>query len=152
MNEYRMEHIFTLDATVEAPEVIGPVADGLRLNAYISGGSLSGPRLNGTLRPVGADWLRVRTDGVGLVDARTTFELDDGALIYAQYTGVCDLGEAAYESLLAGRFPGPATVRAAGKLHCAAPAHGWINRHQFVVIGAGDFGELRVRHDFYALA
>lgn len=64
MFEYRLEHIFSYSATLKnPPEVIGPVPGGIRANFYITGGEISGPRLRGTLRPVGGDWLTVRPDG-----------------------------------------------------------------------------------------
>ena len=40
-----------------------------------------------TLRPVEADWLTIRCDGVVALDVRATIEIHDGALIYLTYTG-----------------------------------------------------------------
>ncbi|MDQ6676125.1 MAG: DUF3237 domain-containing protein [Acidobacteriota bacterium] len=48
------------------PEVVGPLPDGIRATAYILGGEADGPRLRGTVLPVGGDWILLRTDGVGL--------------------------------------------------------------------------------------
>jgi hypothetical protein len=66
-------------ATLREPEVIGQLPEGLRLNFYITGGSFEGPNCKGTLLPVGADWLTIRTDGIGILDVRATFKTDDGA-------------------------------------------------------------------------
>ena len=55
-------------------------------------GEIRGPRCTGKVPPVGADWLLIRKDGVGLVDVRATMEMKDGALVYAAYTGVLDPG------------------------------------------------------------
>jgi hypothetical protein len=67
MFEYRLEHIFSYVATLKnPPEVIGPVPGGIRVNFYVVGGEISGPRLRGKVRSVGGDWFTVRTDGVGI--------------------------------------------------------------------------------------
>jgi hypothetical protein len=44
--------------------------------------------MRGRLRPVGGDWLLIRTDGVGVLDVRATLELDNGAMIYTTYGGL----------------------------------------------------------------
>ena len=67
------------------------------MNLHITGGELTGPKVHGKLRPVGADWLTIRTDGVSILDVRATIETQDEALIYSSYTGVGDLGEDGYD-------------------------------------------------------
>ncbi len=71
-----LEHVCSYWATLTPPEVIGPVAEGIRANFYVTSGEVSGPKMQGRLRPVGGDWLLVRTDGVGVLDVRATMELD----------------------------------------------------------------------------
>jgi hypothetical protein len=66
MFEYRLEHITSYNATLAEPEVIGPVAEGLRLSIYATGGAVTGPKVLGEVRPVGADWLTVRRDATSL--------------------------------------------------------------------------------------
>ncbi|GAA97959.1 uncharacterized protein L969DRAFT_42923 [Mixia osmundae IAM 14324] len=58
-----------------------------------SGGSLSGPRIQGRLLPGGANWLTSSNDlAVGtrtfLLDTRDVIETDDGAIICQQINGV----------------------------------------------------------------
>src|SRR6185503_14135752 len=82
MNEYSLEHVLSFTGIGEAaPEMIGAVPEGLRVNFYNAGGTVGGPRIRGKVRPVGGDWMTVRPDGVAVVDVRVTFETDDGALI-----------------------------------------------------------------------
>ena len=102
MIDYTLEHIFSYNATLAPPEVIGPLPEGIRVNVYATGGEVRGPRLQGKIRPVGGDWLTVRQDGVGILDVRATIELHDGALIYITYTGVIDLGADGYQQFLQG--------------------------------------------------
>jgi len=51
MIDYRLEHLFSYDAFLDT-ELIGPVAEGLRINVYVKRGQISGPKLRGKLRPV----------------------------------------------------------------------------------------------------
>jgi Protein of unknown function (DUF3237) len=63
MIEHRLEHIMSYTAKLSDPEVIGPVPEGIRVNIYVTGGEISGPKLSGKSRSVGADWLTIRRDG-----------------------------------------------------------------------------------------
>lgn len=152
MYDYQLEHIFSYSATLQAPpEVIGPTPAGLRVNFYITGGRATGPRVNGALRPVGGDWLTIRTDGVGILDVRATIETDDGALIYAAYTGVGDLGEGGYERFLQGDLPDKVPLRLTPRFLTAHPKYQWINRVQCVNIGDVNLTTFEVNYDVYAL-
>jgi Protein of unknown function (DUF3237) len=84
-------------AKLTEPEVIGPLPEGIRINIYVAGGEISGPKLSGKRRPVGADWLTIRRDGIGVLDVRATMETTEDALIYLSYFGSVDLGETGYE-------------------------------------------------------
>ena len=96
-HKYELEHIFSFGAALESPpEAIGPVAEGIRVNFYCQGGEVTGPKLQGRCRSVGGDWLTIRTDGVAILDVRTTLESHDGALIAITYSGVTDLGNDGY--------------------------------------------------------
>ena len=98
MFDYNLEHLFSYTVTLDTPEVIGPVPEGIRVNLHLTGGELNGPKVYGKVRPVGADWLTIRTDGVGILDVRATIETqEEEALIYSSYTGVGDLGEDGYD-------------------------------------------------------
>jgi hypothetical protein len=86
--DYNLEHLFSYTVTLDQPEVIGPVSEGIRVNLYITGGEVNGPQVHGKVRPLGADWLTIRTDGVGILDVRAAIETQEEALIYSSYTGV----------------------------------------------------------------
>ena len=55
--------------------------------APVTGGTFSGPRLNGTVRDGGADWI-TQVSGHSSLDVRITLDTDDGAIIYMTYKGV----------------------------------------------------------------
>jgi hypothetical protein len=103
--ELQLEHICSYWATLSAPEVIGPLAEGVRIHVYVTDGEVFGPKMRGRFRRVGGDWLTLRPDGVGILDVRATLELEDGALIYTTYSGVADLGPDGYKRFLDGNPP-----------------------------------------------
>ncbi len=84
--------------------MIGPVAEGIRANFYALGGEMTGPKLKGKCRAAGGDWLTVRTDGVAILDVRTTLETHDGALIAIAYSGVGDIGPDGYQRFIEGKL------------------------------------------------
>lgn len=55
--------------------------------APVTGGTFGGPRLKGTVRNGGADWI-TQVSGHSSLDVRITLDTDDGAIIYMTYTGV----------------------------------------------------------------
>jgi hypothetical protein len=151
MLDYRLEHILSYSATLKAPEVIGPLPEGIRANFYVTGGNLQGPRVNGQVLPVGGDWLTIRTDGVGILDVRATFETHDGALIYTAYSGVVDVGEDGYQKFLQQDLPPFMSLRIVPRYHTTHPDYLWLNRIQCLGIGQVDMARLEVRYDVYAV-
>jgi hypothetical protein len=146
-----MEHIFSYEAvTALPPEIIGPVAQGFRLNAYFVEGTVSGPKVNGKIIPVGGDFITVRTDGVGDIDVRLTIQTDDEALIYQTNTGVLELGENGYEDLMNQNMQGIPQIRACIRFQTAHPKYQWLNRKQCIGIGQTPT-EGKVEYDVYAL-
>jgi hypothetical protein len=152
MFDYRLEHIMSYNATLAAPEIIGPLPEGLRVNFYVTGGEVTGPRVFGKVRPVGADWLTLRKDGVGLLDVRATIETNDGALIYVTYPGIIDLGENGYQDFLEGRPPASGTpIRTSPRCMTSHPNYAWLNRLHCVGIGQAFIERLEVAYDVYAV-
>ena len=129
---YQREHIVSFGATLESPEVIGPVAEGLRANFYCKGGEATGPKLQGKTRAVGGDWLTVRTDGVVILDVRTTLETHDGALISISYSGVADMGDDGHQHFLEGKLPQCLTLHIVPRCQTAHPGYIWLNRIQCI--------------------
>lgn len=86
-----LKHTFlmqmALNVNANQAHVIGTIGRYNRMIATISGGSFSGPYLNGHVLPGGADWVLMGSDGSMEIDVRTTLQTDDGALIYLQYKG-----------------------------------------------------------------
>jgi hypothetical protein len=152
MFKYELEHICSYSATLRQPmEVIGETPLGLRINAYIAGGEVSGPRLRGKILGVGADWLTIRTDGVGMLDVRATMETQDGALIYVAYNGVMDFGPDGYQRVVAGNPPARIAIQAVPRFLTAHPEYLWLNRLQCLNVGMADFAASTVTYDTYVV-
>jgi hypothetical protein len=151
--DYRLEHLFSYRLGFHLPpEVIGPTPDGFRVTFYLSGGEIAGPRLNGRILPVGADWLIVRPDGVATLDLRTTFETNDGVLIHAPFTALLDLGPTGYDDWLAGKLAADGTgFRSVPRYATAHPDYTWLNRIQCLGIGQVIPSRAEARCDVYAV-
>jgi Protein of unknown function (DUF3237) len=74
------ELIFTITAECTPPEEMGVIDGGQGRMIPIVGGSVSGPKFNGTVMP-GADWAIMREGGLATVDARYAIKADDGTII-----------------------------------------------------------------------
>ena len=151
MFDYSLEHNFSYTATLSPPEVIGPLPEGVRVNFYVTGGEIKGPKVYGKFRPVGADWLLLRTDGVGILDVRATIETREEALIYAAYSGVLDLGEEGYDRFLRGELPLTVPLRVVPRFLTAHPDLQWLNRLQCLGIGEFNAQRLEVSYDAYGV-
>lgn len=111
---------------------------------------MHGPKVTGTIAPVGADWLLIRRDGVAILDVRATLQTHDGALIYAPFTGVADLGPDGYEKFLRGELPTRVSIRAVPRFQTSHPSYLWLNRLQCLNVGDIETATGIVQYDVYA--
>lgn len=79
-----MELLYRYEATLEPPAPVGPVAGGIRIDIEFRGELVGGMLAGG--RGWGSEYLLQRSDGVGVIDARDTFEIPGGYL-HAQAKG-----------------------------------------------------------------
>ena len=81
--------VYRLQAVLGEPLDLGDVSQGHRRIVPQTGGTFSGPELNGSLVPgVSADWQIILPDGTVLADIRYRLQTDNGALLYVQARGV----------------------------------------------------------------
>lgn len=73
--------VFTLHVDLAEPIEVGQVPAGHRRIIPITGGTVDGPELSGTILPGGADWNLAGTDGSVRLWARYDFRTDDGAIV-----------------------------------------------------------------------
>ena len=85
----RLTQVYRLEATLAQPLDLGETGQGHRRIVPLTGGTFTGPELNGKLLPgASADWQIVLPDGTALGDIRYTLETDGGDLLYVQSRGV----------------------------------------------------------------
>ncbi len=115
----------------------------------ILGGDVSGPRLQGRILPVGADYQILRADGVAELHARYVIETPQGARVYIENSGLRHGPAEAIERLNRGEAVDPALIyfRTTAKFETSDEGFFWLARHIFV--GAGVRHPDRVQISLY---
>jgi muconolactone delta-isomerase len=131
----RLTKIYRLEATLGQALDVGDIAPGRRRIVPLTGGTFTGPELNGKLLPgVSADWQIVLSDGTALGDIRYTLQTDAGDLLYVQSRGVrhgsaevlARLGRG--ENVDASEY----TFRTSTQIETAAADLDWLNKGIFI--------------------
>jgi hypothetical protein len=133
-----LTRIYRLEATLGAPLDLGDVAQGHRRIVPLTGGTFTGPELNGTLLPgASADWQIALPDGTALANIRYTLKTDDGHLLYVQSRGVRHGSADVLERLARGEDVDASeyTFRTLTQIETAAPALDWLNKGVFIGVG-----------------
>lgn len=122
---------------VDAILTPGGTPGAVRRIGTISGGTIEGERLGGTILPGGSDWQIERGDGAILLDARFVVRTHDGALLAITYTGIRHGPPDVMARLGRGEAVDPADYyfRIVPSFMTSDPRYGWLNR--IVAIGAG---------------
>jgi len=133
----RLTKIYRLEATLGQAWEVGDVAPGRRRIVPLTGGTFTGPELNGKLLPgASADWQIVMADGTALGDIRYTLQTDRGDLLYVQSRGVrhgsadvlARLGRG--EDVDASEY----TFRTSTQIEAAAADLDWLNKGVFISV------------------
>src|ERR1700712_456964 len=83
------QHIFSAHLDVGTPSYVRNGPEGTKLIVAITGGTITGDRINGIIVPnSGGDWVSVGANGSMRIDVRFTIQTDDDATIYVSYRGV----------------------------------------------------------------
>jgi hypothetical protein len=135
----RLTRVYRLEATVAQPLDLGDIAQGHRRIVPLTGGTFTGPQLNGKLLPgASADWQIVLPDGTALGDIRYTLQTDAGDLLYVQSRGVRHGRAEVLERLGRGEDVDASeyTFRTSTQIETAAPDLDWLNKGVFISVGA----------------
>jgi hypothetical protein len=133
-----LRKVYRLEATLGAPLDLGEVAQGHRRIVPQTGGTFTGPELNGKLLPgASADWQIVLPDGTALGDIRYTLQTDGGDLLYVQSRGVRHGSVEVLARLARGEDvdAGEYTFRTSTQIETAAPELDWLNKGVFISVG-----------------
>ncbi len=84
-----MKYVFTI-TTVRIGEVTsaGEIGHGVRRIIPILGGEVRGEGVNGKIRALAPIFWIIRPNELIELEAKTTFETDDGAVVYVENTGI----------------------------------------------------------------
>ncbi|HEY1779683.1 MAG TPA: DUF3237 domain-containing protein [Roseiarcus sp.] len=132
-----LTHVADVLVEVGEPIAIGETPQGLRRVVPITGGTLRGKRLSGTILAGGADFQIIGRDGFTRLEARYVLRLDDGALIYVDNRGVRFGPPEVMERITRGEPVDPAQVyfRSTPRFETPAPAYQWLTRPLFIASG-----------------
>jgi uncharacterized protein DUF3237 len=136
--EPRLTRVYRLEAALGEPLDLGDVSQGHRRIIPLTGGTFTGPELNGRLLPgVSADWQIVVRDGTTLGDIRYTLQTDDGALLYVQSRGVRHGSAEVLARLGRGDDVDASeyTFRTSTQIESASRDLDWLNKGVFISVG-----------------
>lgn len=148
-NPIQLTPLFELDLEIGAIHTVGATPMGQRVIADLGGGTFSGDRLSGKVRPSGGDWGLFMPDGTLRVDGRCCLEVDDGALVYGIYKGrwkiepetMARLGEPG------GVDPSEYRLRITFEFETASTAYDWLN--QIMAVAGGRKTDAGIAYSVY---
>jgi hypothetical protein len=127
--ELRPEYLMTLEVMMDIPQLVGA-----RRVVNVTGGTLRGPKINGTLVSPSGDWLYNMPDGSSRLDVRLMVKTDDNELIFMEYGGVMAFPKEAAERLNKGEVVTHADgyFMVAPRFTTASTKYAWLNHVQAV--------------------
>ena len=137
MTPPQLAFLFEAQVHVAAPIEMGPGPNGAHRVIPITGGTVTGPRVNGIVLPGGADWQWIRPDGAAEIEARYIIETNDGARISVVNRGLRHGPPAVLQRLAAGLPVDRAEYyfRTTPVFQTAAPRYEWLTKSVFVATG-----------------
>ncbi|MFZ0384923.1 MAG: DUF3237 domain-containing protein [Solirubrobacteraceae bacterium] len=136
--EPRLTKVYRLEATLAEPLDLGDTSHGHRRIVPLTGGTFSGPEINGKLLAgASADWQILLPDGTALGDIRYTLQTDRGDLLYVQSRSVRHGSAEVLARLAHGEDVDASeyTFRTSTQIETAAPALDWLNQGIFISVG-----------------
>jgi hypothetical protein len=132
-----LAYVFSIRVEAARPVEQGEVDGGRRRFIGITGGTVYGPRLRGTVMPGGGDWQTIMPDGLTRLDARYQIKTDDGAVVEVSTPGVRVADPAVVARLAKGEDVDPSLYYFRVSPTFAAPAGklDWLRRATFVARG-----------------
>ena len=149
----RTEFLFKYYVNLGEGLEVGEGPYGKSLIVEVNGGGFEGENFNGKIRDAGcADWLTME-DKFGHLDVRATFETNDGAFIYVQYSGLLELTPAIQEALKTGKGEtefGDQYFFTHISMQTGDPRYDWVNH--VLCVGEGRERIGRVEYNVYKIA
>ncbi len=133
-----LSHVCDLTVELDPIREMGQGRGGARRIIPIVGGLMEGPRLQGRVLNVGADWQTVFADGLAELDTRYALETHDGAVIEIQNYGLRHGPPEVMARVAAGEPVAPSAyyMRTHARMETGDARYAWVNRTLFVGTGA----------------
>jgi Protein of unknown function (DUF3237) len=146
-----LEFLAAVSIKFDRPDFIGETPEGVRVDYYALEGTVTGPRLNGTVVPRSNDHLFVRPDGIGVVQVRAAVRTNDGAMLEIEYKGNIELGEDGYARALKQQFAPTPSLVICPRILTGHPKYRWLNRVQCLAIGRVTLADLTLEYDAFTV-
>ncbi len=133
-----LQHVCDLAVSIAAPIEVGQTAQGFRRMIPITGGTVTGPLMQGRVMAGGADFQLIVADGTQAhLDARYVLELNDGARVFVQNTALRVASAEDSAKIRSGEPVDPSRVyfKCQPKFEATSLAWSWLSEHQFVGVG-----------------
>lgn len=132
-----LKPVATFAVTVASPVVVDRKSGGTHRVVPITGGTVTGPRLQGRILSSGADYQIVRHDGFTSLDANYRIETADGASIAVHNSGIRHGPPDVMARLVRGEAVDPAVIyfRTMPRFETDHPDYQWLMRSLFVGTG-----------------
>jgi hypothetical protein len=144
-----LTYAFSARVEVAAPVEQGEIDGARKRFIPITGGTVTGPRLTGTVLPGGGDWQAIHAGGVTKVEARYFLKAADGAVIGIHNVGVRVASPEVTDKIARGEKvdPGSYYFRSAASFDPPPGSHQWLRSK--VLVGRGIRMPDHVVIDFY---
>ena len=129
--------IFEVAATLLPAQELGAFEGGRRRVIPVTGGTVTGPRLQGRVLPGGADWQTILPTGTTQLVAQYVIEADDGQAIGVVNTGVRRATPEVAARMAAGELLPPTEYyfRTTPRFEVGPGPHAWLTESVFVCVG-----------------
>jgi hypothetical protein len=146
-----LHYAFSIYVTLDPPIEQGNVDGRRKRFVPISGGTVKGPRLEGTVLAGGGDWQTIGADGLTIVDTRYSLKTSDGTVIDIVNPGVRMASPNVTARMARGEQVGPEAYyfRTAPRFSVADGPHDWLRKTVFV--GRGIRNPDNVQIDVFAV-
>jgi hypothetical protein len=135
-----LEFVATIIADIAAPVEFAGASGVTRALFAITGGTVSGPRLEGRILPGGADFAILQPDGSYAVEARYFLELNDGVMVSIHNAG-----------FMKPQPDGAWSGRTSARLDAPRGSHDWVAGTIFLGVASAPAGDDdHVRIDLWA--
>ncbi len=123
------EYLATMDVELDPPQMVGQ-----RMIFNTASGTISGPKISGTLVDPSADWLIPMPDGSLRLDVRATIKTGEGEFILTEYNGVIVISKEVTERLSKGEAITykDAYFITTPRFTTASKTYDWLNKTQAI--------------------